>query len=80
MRPLRLEERQCNYWTIQSEKRHLISKLPNYLMVSIKRFQYSVADKKNHKIMSKINVGESLAVQEDRFDLYSIIIHRVCLS
>ena len=49
-------------------------------MVSIKRFQYSVADKKNHKIMSKINVRESLAVQEDRFDLYSIIIHRVCLS
>ena len=48
-------------------------------MVSIKRFQYSVADKKNHKIMSKINVQESLAVHEDRFDLYSIIIHRVGL-
>jgi ubiquitin C-terminal hydrolase len=58
-------------------KRHFLSKIPNYLIVSIKRFQYSVEEKKNQKIMSKLNIRSSIRLKGEDYDIYSLIIHRV---
>lgn len=51
--------------------------MPNYLIVSVKRFQYSVTEQKNSKIMSKVIIRPTIDIKEEPYDLYSIIVHRV---
>ena len=64
---------------IQSIKHHFISKFPNYLIISINRFEYDVIEKRNKKNKSKIIVNPFLKIAEIEYEIYSIIIHTVHL-
>lgn len=77
MRLLQLKKIERNYTITKSMKKHFISKFPNYLIISIKRFEYCVAEKKNRKIMSKIQIKPNITIDNQQYDLYSLIIHRV---
>lgn len=62
---------------IKSIKHHFISKFPNYLIISINRFEYDVIEKRNKKNKSKIIVNPFIKIAEIEYEVYSIIIHTV---
>jgi hypothetical protein len=65
---------------IQSIKHQFISKFPNYLIISINRFEYDIVEKKNKKNKSKITINPFLKIENTEYEIYSIIIHTVNLS
>ena len=65
---------------MQSLKHHVISKFPDHLIISIKRFEYDTALKCNRKQPAKIGINQILAVRGVGYQTASIIVHRVPLS
>jgi ubiquitin C-terminal hydrolase len=62
---------------MQSIKHHFISKFPNYLIISVNRFEYDVVEKRNKKNKAKIAINPILTINDISYQIYSIIIHTV---
>jgi hypothetical protein len=76
---LREERKRGILFFIQSIKHQFISKFPNYLIISINRFEYDIVEKKNKKNKSKIIINPFLKIENTEYEIYSIIIHTVNL-
>lgn len=70
---------------MQSVKRARVKKLPPYLILTLNRFTYSVEFKKKLKLGYKVDIPESIELEEYAngvartciYDIYAVIVHRV---
>lgn len=80
----KLECEHCKRAVDKSMKRARVKKLPPYLILTLNRFTYSVEFKKKLKLGYKVEIAESIDLEEHiggitrlcTYDIYAVIVHR----
>ena len=74
---------------IQSIRKHDITVLPNYCILTFNRFTYDVKEKRKTKLNFKVGLEQYISLPyltengsdaEESYELYSFIVHRVSSS